>query len=523
MIHDVKSEEEYRPPAAAAGPQQALLSDVLRVVLHQLDICLEEAAKDVTPFLAFDGRALFGWFRALIVLYQNSFRSICRRLRQHPLEHVPFSILLWQTYMRDVLTLTVMSAHGVAKQGNHTSDLSIALGLHTAAQLCHGMLNLKLGCLIGGDGPFSGLMALDLENPLVKRAVQHCPVLPFDATLRSLRSSITEWEKSRGVAHSEAVASEIAQVQNDFAASFGARLWEKGMPESSILDVPSHELYSAEALMGANHRRPQRQWTLLCNLLAPHIVSSYVVLLPTRVIEWCRQETAAMLAGRRRTEELTEVIAARAEHLVDAEQQEPVVELEDEEAEEADQPPQQQEKRCTVQDTARLLLEQTGRDYEEYAVGRWTSKTGVSGNPPGRQPMMVAQAVDELWNAEESAPYMCIFTKQFWVDAEKKTPGCRPKFTFSKPRVLKGAGAPLLHFTMKILEMVESALWRGTTANHMLRNALSQDQATLQFERIALATAMKAVLNSRFPMDQVFALHCMSDGKFTGAAKMWKF
>jgi hypothetical protein len=507
------SSEAYIPPRVVA--KTAIIADVLHVTLKVLDASLKKSA---VSLCIFDGQHLFSWFRVLIVVYQTSFVSICRRLKQYPTEHIPFGVFLWQVYLRDVVMLTVLGGPAVGQPRNRTTELSISLGIHTNADLRNGMMNLKHGCILGGKGPFAGLMSLNLEDETVKCAVQTCKVLPFDACLKGFGTSFGEWLASKGEKVPPLFSTEMKRLRESFEGTFSGRLWEE-MATEGIIGMPTREVNSAEALMGAI--RPQRAWTLECNLESPHRVNGVVVVLPWNVIEWAKAQLALGLLARRNLAEEDGSVAARAEELLEPQQERGAdEEMEDDEERAA---AQEEMKRCTLIDTATLLLAQTARDLVMYVLGRWTHKTGRAGNPPGRHAMKLAAAVEEQWNNERDAPYLCIYDKAFWQKAQRSTPACG-LLNFSKSTALSKRGAELFHFGMQLLTMLESPLWKGTAASDMLGKALTlQDEGTRQYERVALATAMKAVLNGRFPIDTVFVLHCMSDGKFTGAFKLWEY
>ena len=515
------SSEAYIPLRGVA--QTAIIRDVLHVVLKVLDASLKKSVSELgsESICIFDGQHLFSWFRTLIAVYQTSFLSICRRLKRHPTEHIPFGVQLWQVHLRDVLMLTVLGGQAVGRDRNQTTELSISLGIHTNADLRNGMVNLKLGCVLGGNGPFAGLMSLNLENETVRRAVQTCKVLPFDACLKAYEASLQGWLTRQDKKVPPALSMEIKRLRESYAGTFGARFWDN-MPALHMLDMPpTGEVTSAEALMGVS--RPKRAWTLDCNLQSPHIVSGVVVVLPWKVKDWAQAQLARALAAQRNLAEEDGSVAVRAEELL-----EPLLEggadvvMEDDDEEER-AAAQEETKRCTLIDTARMLLMQAARDWVMYVLGRWTHKTGRAGNPPGRQAMKLAAAMEEQWNNEKDAPYLCIYNKAFWQKAQESTPQC-PSLSFSKSTALSKRGPQLFHFGMQLLTMLESPLWKGTAASDMLGKALTlQDDGTRQYERVALATAMKAVLSGRFPIDTVFVLHCMSDGKFTGAFKLWEY
>jgi hypothetical protein len=509
---DIPVDEDEESSGVEEGPpiRVALLVDALRVFAAVVDGHMQQCAQSTAGLLAFDGQALFNWFRALIVFYQTCFLRVLRCLRNSPGSVVPYSIILWHVYVRDYVLLTVLGGHAVAKPRNRTSDLGIALGLHKVADTRHGMLNMSYGCIIeAADSPFRGCMALNMNNDRVTEAVQKCPQLPFVSALEKASQAIKAWAKTHAYVLPVDFGPEVEQSIGRYRASIGGKLWGKESPSRSPGDMPDEWLTSAEALMGVT-KRPAQTWGLLSTVESPIQLDRIEVVLPWYVREWVKQKLAQARPARRGVEERAADHVASTEVLV-----EEVAAVAGQVAEEG----------AAFLDVARLLIESTAMGYFQYALGQWESMPdgtkGGRGTQPGRQAMQVAEAVKALWLAEENFPYGCIFTKEFWVKASAESRG-KPKQHFGVPHGTRD-GNRMYHLSMALLKMLESRIWQGTTAAVMLNNALSGSEEERALQKVALATAMKGVFRRRFPVGTVFAVHAMSNEKFTGAGRFWVF
>ena len=321
------------------------------------------------------------------------------------------------------------------------------------------------------------------------------PTLPFDSSLSSIKIAVKEWDRVKMAGTDFTVFDEgVEEIRVDYRGALGARRGVLIFPDHR--DVMDVRLSSAEALMGAPPLL--RTLTLDCSIQSAHRIELVSVLLPMYVTQWARNRLAETQATGRK------LALNRAEELIVAEEPD------------RDDP-------ATLLEVARILLDRMALDYFGYALGEWQVSRGGPGKPAGKQAKAVSVALEQLWREELAAPYLCIFTQAFWVNAQQKTPS-KAKLLFKTPVVLKKPGSPLYHFANVLLEIIESPIWVATETAHMLKRAWSGNAETIKLERLALATAMKAVFMRRFPVDTVFTVNCLGkNGKFTNSGHFWIF
>ena len=490
---------EYFPPEAPVR-QPVLLIDALRMATSVIDECFRISAADsITSLRAFDGHLLFRWFRTVLVLYQTCFRRIALRLHMHAGSVVPFGVLFWMVYLRDFLQMSCMAGHTVGSWGDHTSDLSISLGLGLTAPVRHGMPDLSLACWLPAPGVFQGLISINVGDAAIGLQISSAESMPFSGPLNSIEHAVRQHAQASQTPVSD-FCKEVEATRLAYQSALGARKGRQVYPENrDPMDFP---LGSAEALMGA--RPLMRTLTLDCNIMSPHLVEHVEVLLPWQVTAWAQDRLAEFQRTRR------PIAPDSAEVLVSADNA-PVDHNGDEPA--------------NIVDVARILLESMAITYFNYVQGGWRYSAGGAGKPAGREAMAVSVAVEKLWREELHAPFLCIFTHAFWLQASDETAGS-PALTFRVPVILKKPGGPLFHFANVLLDIIESPIWAPTETADMLRKAWSagSDEQTKKLERLALATAIKTVFMRRFPLDTTFAVHTLGKkGKFTGSTQFWKF